>query len=180
MKHTIWKYFTNREKEEIWLNNMSMTGLALTGFFLFRYTFNDSDPGEYIYRVELLDKPPRGLEGQKYIKFMEENGAEHISSRSGWVYFRKRADEGQFIMHTTIDSKLAQCRSISTFWLFAACALILNGFGPIGCLVYLKEGSVFNLIFCIICLAAATIAFVHWNPLRKKIKVLKQERILRE
>ena len=46
-------YYMDAEKEELYLNDQAKRGRALTGYFLWRYTFEDCEPGEYIYRCLL-------------------------------------------------------------------------------------------------------------------------------
>ena len=48
MKHRMNRLFFiwQSAEEEKWLNNMAAKGLALTGVWLFRYEFEDSEPGE--------------------------------------------------------------------------------------------------------------------------------------
>lgn len=52
------KFFSNYEKEEIWLNEMAAKGLNLISVSFCRYGFEDGTPGEYNYRLELLDESP--------------------------------------------------------------------------------------------------------------------------
>ncbi|MCL1981543.1 MAG: DUF2812 domain-containing protein, partial [Clostridiales bacterium] len=96
MKKTIWKLFVDFEKEEEWLNEMSAKGLAFTDYFFGRYTFADSAPSEYVYRIELLENRKGHPESQKYLNFMAENGADCVSTWYRWVYFRKKAASGSF------------------------------------------------------------------------------------
>ena len=116
MKKHVWKLYMNYEKEEAWLNTMSAKGLAFTDYFLFRYTFEDSEPGEYIYRIELLENLPGHPESRKYLNFMAENGIEQISSWNRWVYFRKRAADGPFDIYSDIDSRIAHYKRIATLF----------------------------------------------------------------
>ena len=76
------------EKEEQWLNEMAAKGLALVGVGFCRYEFEDCTPGEYSFRLELLDNRPEHPESRKYISFVEETGAEQVGSYHNWVYFR--------------------------------------------------------------------------------------------
>lgn len=90
MKTIIRKAYWNYEKEEKWLNEMSANGFALTDYFWCRYVFTDCEPGEYIYRIELLEYLPTHPVSQKYLRFMEENGVEYVASTTRWVFFRKK------------------------------------------------------------------------------------------
>lgn len=112
MKTIIRKLFYNYEKEEKWLNEMSAKGFALTDYTWCRYVFTDCQPGEYIYRLELLEHSPTHAVSQKYIQFMEENGVEHISSYIRWVFFRKKAADGAFDIYSDADSKIKHYRMV--------------------------------------------------------------------
>lgn len=101
MSHVVRKYFADFEKEEQWLNDMSAKGLALVEYSWARYVFEESAPGEYIYRLELLEEDPKKAKSAEYLQFMEETGAERVPAGkrpSGktvnvnprWVIFRKK------------------------------------------------------------------------------------------
>ena len=57
MKKTIYQFFSvwDYDKEETWLNDMSAKGLLLHSVGFCKYTFEEGDPGKYIYRLELLN-----------------------------------------------------------------------------------------------------------------------------
>jgi hypothetical protein len=120
MKKIIKKAFWDFEKEEKWLNEMAVKGLAMTDYSWCRYVFNSSEPGEYIYRIELLKEPVTHPESEKYINFMEDTGAEFVGSYMKWVYFRKKASEGEFEIYSDTDSKIAHYKKIINYWNFFA------------------------------------------------------------
>jgi len=120
MKHIIRKAFWNYEKEEKWLNSLSAKGLAMTDYSWCRYVFEETLPGEYIYRIELLEKPAPHPESRQYIAFIEDTGAEFVASYMRWAYFRKKAEDGPFELFTDIDSRLIHSRRVRALW--AACA----------------------------------------------------------
>ena len=62
MRHSIMKLFMDYEKEEKWLNDMSAKGLQLVHYSFPRYTFEEGEPGEYTYRIQLLENIPSHLE----------------------------------------------------------------------------------------------------------------------
>ena len=173
MQKAIWRIFVNYEKEEAWLNKLSAKGLAFVGYFPFRYAFVESLPGEYTYRIELLDNHPSHPESQKYLAFMAENGVEHISSWFRWVYFRKRTENGQFDIYSDIESRIAHYQRINLLWLPLMILNILLG------LVNLRIGLEYlfgsgpslklsSLIVGILAITVGVIIFPCWNSLRKK------------
>ena len=80
MRTTIRKWFWAWEfdKEENWLNSMAAQGKALVSARYATYEFEDSIPGEYAVRLEMLENLPSSPEGQQYISFVEETGAEYV------------------------------------------------------------------------------------------------------
>ena len=117
MRTTIRKFFFvwDFDKEEKWLNEMAAKGLALVSTGFCKYEFEDCVPGEYKVCLQLLDKQPKHPEMQKYIEFMEETGAEHVGSFTRWVFFRKKASEGDFQLFSDNDSKVKYMTSMLSF-----------------------------------------------------------------
>ena len=117
MRQTIHKIFLvwDFDKEEKWLNEMAAKGLSLVSVGFCKYEFEDSMPGEYKVCLQLLDKFPRHPESKKYIEFLETTGAEHVGSFTRWVYFRKKATEGDFELFSDNDSRLKYLSSVISF-----------------------------------------------------------------
>ncbi len=114
MKHVIWKFWKawDFDKEEQWLNQMAAQGLALTGVSFCRYEFEETTPGAYTYRMELLKESIRHPESQQYIRFVEETGAKHMGTFSNWVYFAMPAGDGPFALHSDSESKIQHLKRI--------------------------------------------------------------------
>lgn len=92
MRQTIRKWFWAWEfdKEEKWLTDMAAKGKALVSARYITYEFEDSEPGEYAVRLEMLEHKPDSIEGRQYIEFVESTGAEYLGHALSWVYFRKK------------------------------------------------------------------------------------------
>lgn len=106
MRHTIWKTFIDYEKEEKWLNSMSAKGFQLVHYSFLKYVFEEGKPGEYIYRIQLLENLPSHGESKAYIRFLEDLGVEMVGSQLRWVYFRKKAADGPFELYSDLESKI--------------------------------------------------------------------------
>lgn len=186
MKHIMWRVYNNYEKEEAWLNEMAAKGLAFTDFFLCRYVFEDRQPGEYIYRIELLENHPGHAESQKYLDFMAENGVEHMASWHRWVYFRKKAQDGPFDIYSDIDSKMAHYKRIGMLFLPLGLAQACFALTQLSYLWgYLASSgssyySPLNLFAFCVCATTGAILLWGWNTSRRKIKRLRLEKNLRE
>ena len=101
MRQVIRKWFWAWEfdKEEQWLCDMAAQGKALVSARYITYEFEDSQPGEYAVRLEMLEHAPTSPEGQQYIEFVESTGAEYVGKVMKWVYFRKKTADGPFELH---------------------------------------------------------------------------------
>ena len=117
MRRTIRKLFFvwDFDKEEKWLNEMAAKGLCLVSVGFCKYEFEDCIPGEYRICLQLLDKLPKHPEMQKYMEFMEQTGAEHIGSFTRWVYFRRKASDGDFELFSDNTSRIKYLGSILSF-----------------------------------------------------------------
>lgn len=112
MKKVVHKWFMDWMKEEKWLNEMASKGLVLSSVGIGRYEFEESLPGEYAVKMELLDKMPDHPESEQYIRFVEETGAEHVTSYLRWVYFRKKTVDGTFELYSDCESKIKHMNRI--------------------------------------------------------------------
>lgn len=183
MGQIVWRIFFNHEKEEKFLNDMSKRGLAFTKYRLGRYMFQDAPKGEYIYRLELLEYPVNHPESQKYIEFMEETGAEFVTSFNGWAYFRKKASDGDFAIFTNVESRLKHYKRILNLILIVT--LLNLALGVLNLSTgYLNASSginKFNLSVSIFSLSVGILLLLFFLlPLRKKVLHLEKEKAIRE
>lgn len=181
MKTTVRKLFYNMENEEKWLNEMATKGMACTNISWGRYDFSQSQPGEYIYRIELLEDPPKHEKSRDYIAFLEENGIEVVDSYMNWIYLRKKATDGEFEIYSDIDSRIKHYQRINTFYtILIAC---LTATGIINIMNGLRTESNLYLIALILgiisILGSIGLFFVN-RPVYQQLKHLKRERDLRE
>ena len=164
-RKTIWKWFWvwEFEKEEKWLNEMAMKGWALVSVGFANYTFETSEPGEYIIRLEM-----HGHDND-YISFLESTGAEYVGRMVKWIYFRRDSGLGPFDLFSDIDSKLDHLSSIYRM-------LILVGIGNI----LIGIGNSLNSHLGWINLILASLLMYGAGIIKGKIDSLKKERELRE
>ena len=168
-----WDY----EKEEKWLNSLSAQGLALVDYTFCRYAFEECEPGEYSYKIQLLEQHPSHPESEKYIRFVEETGAEQVASCMRWVYFRKKTAEGPFEIFSDLESKIKQLTLIRNFMLpFAAMNLAIGMFNMINLVINVPEFSFLPLMN----IAIAVLIFVGARKIKKKTDLLKKEKTICE
>lgn len=101
---TKFRLYFNKDKETAWLNNMAKEGFALTKFFAGFYTFKACELGEYEYQIDFGDKMYAVTDD--YREFMAENNIEIVCLWGYWVFLRKRASEGEFVLYTDVESSL--------------------------------------------------------------------------
>jgi len=174
MRQTIHKGFWiwNFEKEEKWLNEMAAKGLSLVSVGFCKYEFEDSLPGEYRVCLQLLDNMPRHPESKKYIEFLETTGAEHVGSFTRWVYFRKKAADGDFELFSDNDSRIKYISRVIGFVALITVANLAIGINNVFMANWLSRPlnylGVINLVISLLGI---------WGTIRllKKRKKMKQE-----
>lgn len=187
MKYVIRKAFWDYEQEEKWLNEMSAKGLALTDCSGLRHVFEDAPNNQYIYRLELLEKLPTNPESRAYLKFLEDNGVECVSTFARWVYLRKNASEGAFYIFSDIDSKIKHYKRVFTginiiTWVefIAGLANLITAIVNINVDYRLGNFTAGNFTLGISSMICAGIFFMLSLPLYKKIQKLKQQKTIME
>ncbi|MCL2106752.1 MAG: DUF2812 domain-containing protein [Oscillospiraceae bacterium] len=122
------KAFADVQKEETWINEQCAEGWALVkiGVGGLKFMFEPCQPGEYIYRTEIVT-----LSGQKkkdYFGFSENAGVELITNQwwnMGLTYFRKKASDGPFELYSDVDGKIRQHGPLRNLYLFAGWIFIV-------------------------------------------------------
>lgn len=129
MRKTVRKWFWawDFDKEEQWLNEMAAKGLALRGTGFCRYEFEECVPGEYQVRLELLENHLSHAESRRYIRFIEETGAEMVGSWFRWVYFRKKTADGPFDLYSDNESRIKHLKRILALVLPLSIANLCTG-----------------------------------------------------
>ena len=147
------------DKEEEWLNSMAQEGWALTKVGFCKYVFERTEPGEYIIRLEMHDYE------DDYISFMRDTGAEYVGRVLQWLYFRKKAELGEFELFSDIDSRIAHLKNIG--WTL----LIVGGSNVI---LSLTTGYEYINLLCAVAMAYGL------GRIHGKKEALERERRIRE
>lgn len=169
-------YYMDAEKEELFLNEQVRHGRALTGYFFCRYTFEDCEPGEYIYRLDLLDG---GAQQQReYLDFLQESGIECAARWQNWVYLRRRASEGAFDLYSDNASKVRHLQKLAEFY---TSLLYLVGFPSLfNFVIFLSTGSVINLLCALLTLGIFALVFGVRKRTLSHLHALRAENRVRE
>jgi len=184
MKTKLWKAFLDYEKEEKWLNQMAAKGLAMTAYTFCRYTFEDCVPGTYIYRIELLEHSVNHPESVQYIRFMAENGVEHVDTYFRWIYFRKKATDGDFTIYSDFPSKIKHYQRISKIWFSIGFMELSIGALQLSFVIHGWNSGVqywiTNAAVGVLLISLGIILLSSWWGYTKRIKRLKREHEIHE
>lgn len=184
MKTKLWKAFWDYEKEENWLNELAAKGLAMTAYTFCRYTFEDCVPGEYTYRIELLEHGVNHPESIRYIHFLAENGVEHVDTYFRWVYFRKKTTDGPFKLYSDLPSRIKHYKRISNIWLIIGSMNLCLGFLQVCEILHSLEDSTrywpSTIVRGGLSFSLGIMLLSLWWCYNKKIKRLKRERTIQE
>ena len=175
MRQVICKWFWAWEfdKEEQWLNDMAAQGKALVSARYCTYEFEDSQPGEYAVRLEMLENSPTSPEGQQYIEFVESTGAEYVGRVLKWVYFRKKTAEGEFELHGDNATRIRHLKGI--VHLLLPLAIVNVGVGVYNLCIGIGLNSWVNVL-CAGASAAVTVLLgVGIHKLNEKKKQLERD-----
>ena len=179
--HTKYKWFWvwDFDEEEKWINQMSSEGKHLVAANWIKFQFKDGEPNKYIYRMQKIEGSPDKPSNKDYITFVEETGAEMVSSTAGWVYFKKEKDGKEFELFSDIDTKIKHLRKGSLLLLVTAIILILLGTANL--YMYVMEfPMILNLIVGISVIAVGVVFMFGYAKTKTKIKSMKSLRQLQE
>lgn len=182
MKKTIRKWFWAWDfyKEEKWLNDMSAKGLNLVSVNSNKYTFDEGTPGDYTVRMELLEKNSSAPESKKYIKFVEETGAEYLGTGMYYAYFRKKKTDGEFEIFSDIDSHIKHLnRALFLYGVPCGLMLYMTLYGLINNanFVYRHIPTLIGYLMCGVLFLFFGYGFLRFYLIKRK---LQNERILHE
>ncbi|MCO7125902.1 DUF2812 domain-containing protein [Sporolactobacillus shoreicorticis] len=185
MNKVVYRMFWDYEREEEWLNQMAAHRWALTRYFWARYEFEPCQSGEYIYRIELLEKSKKDRKSGEYLQLLKETGIMPIAFYMNWVYLRKPADRGPFQLYTDLDSRIAHYRRIKNMWY----AIILAELAAAGINFYIgltdllyetRLSGWINFAVGVLLLIGGGMLFLYNRRLERKIKQLEDEHLVHE
>jgi len=190
MKKIIHKAYWNPDKEQQWLNSLAARGLALTDYSWMRYVFEETDPGKYIYEIELLEKRIKNPESEIYLHFLEDAGVEVVATYFKWVFLRKKASDGPFAIYTDCESKIRYLKRIRNFWIGLTIMELIIGLMNVGLsMTYLIEESLkasgefpwMNFIGGSLCTGIGIVFFFTLLiPVHLQIRKLRKEQALHD
>lgn len=162
------KLYWDKDKEQNWINEMVQEGWTLTKYFLGIYTFEECEPGEYIYQIDLMGSTKE--EWNNFKEFVEDAGIEVVTQWYRWIFLRKKASDGEFEMYTDNESKACQYKRIRNFFAGAMGVEIICFFNSI--VRVLDTGSAVYWGFTLLILLFAIILGNESWKCHKKVKSL--------
>ncbi|MGN0793764.1 MAG: DUF2812 domain-containing protein [Aristaeellaceae bacterium] len=166
-----WFWAWEFEEEEAWLNEMAKQGKALVSARYLTYEFEDSAPGEYAVRLEMLADSPNSAAGQQYLSFVEETGAEYVGRVLKWVYFRKKAADGPFELHGDNATRIRHLKGIMRLVILLFLMEATVCFGNLS--IALGVGAVLNLFCALLCGVFAGLlvrGYIRLNERKKRLE----------
>lgn len=178
MKKKVHKIYYDYVREENWLNEMAAKGLALIDYNWATYTFEDSKPGEYTYRIELLDSRASHPVSQKYLEFLEDSGVEVVATFTWWAFLRKRTEDGPFEIYSDNASRIIQLKKVSRLWATFGFAELLIGLVNISLGLLPRQGQIHSPVNVFLGLLLVGIAigfFTLYFRTRKNLRRLEKD-----
>jgi len=116
MKKTVYKlnFIWDYDREEQWLNEMAKDGWRLDKYFFCKYDFVPCEPGEYEYKIQLLDESVNSAKSRDYLAFLREMGINVVSTWLRWIYLEKKADGEAFDIFSDRNSRLKHIKGVLT------------------------------------------------------------------
>lgn len=122
----VWRYFTiaDYEKEERWLNEMAREGWNLTAVGFCRYIFRRGKPGEYIYKLDVVERTESDEVKESYFNFLTDCGIRVVGEFKDWLFLQKPAAEGPFDMKNDTYAKLRRVNKVYSSAIRTLCRLL--------------------------------------------------------
>ena len=152
----VYRLYTDYEKEECWLNEMAGQGWHLVRYRRGGYHFEQGEPGEWIYRIELLPAEPRSAASQEYLSLLLDTGAEAVSTHARWVYLRRSTAMGPFVLFSDLESRIGHYRRVLKL-LTTALATLVGCAGALFVVSGESGGLAFQIPMVILALAVAVL-----------------------
>ncbi|MFA7502925.1 MAG: DUF2812 domain-containing protein [Anaerovoracaceae bacterium] len=180
MRREIFKIFWAWDygKEEMWLNSLAAKGLALVSVSAFKYTFEESEPGEYQIRQELMENLPSNSESVQYIRFLEDTGVEYLGSVVRQAYFRKKSIDGKFDLFSDNASRIKHLKRLVSLLAVLAVAMLINSLST--GIFYFSTGEGIMLALMVLCIVLCVLlGYGTWRIIRS-IRRLQKDMVLFE
>ncbi|MBO7270112.1 MAG: DUF2812 domain-containing protein [Bacteroidales bacterium] len=122
----LWRFYSvaDYEKEEAFLNEMARAGWNLTAVGFCRYIFRRGNEGEFIYKLDMVERSESDEVKESYFNFLSDCGIRVVGEFKDWIYLQKPASEGPFDMKNDTYAKLRHVNKVYSFSLRTVCNLL--------------------------------------------------------
>ena len=187
-KKKVWRFFSKAEyeSEEKWINEMAKEGWNLTAVGFCRYIFRRGTPGEYIYKVDVVERTASDEVSESYFNFLTDCNIRIVGDLTDWIYLQKKAADGPFAMKDDAYAKLRTvnkaysfavrtlCRLLAIFAVIVAICLVGMSLASVDAVYDFFEGVTFGVsTSALIALAVIWVRII--NKLRHKVNQLIKE-----
>jgi len=151
------------------VNEMASQGWHLKKFTWIRFTFEQDEPGSYIYRHDELERFGSAYEDE-YLDFLKSSGIEQVDRSGNFVFFRKPAHEGPFELYSDKKTKI---NNLSKKITLLSLILVLNLFIGITGLISISGGQHTDMLKLLLNSTNILIVMLLVGPILKLIRVRK-------
>ena len=122
----LWRFYSiaDYEKEEAFLNEMARAGWNLTAVGFCRYIFRRGNEGEYIYKLDMVERTESDEVKESYFNFLTECDIRIVGEFKDWLYLQKKAADGPFDMKDDTYAKLRTVNKVYSFAVRTLCRLL--------------------------------------------------------
>lgn len=151
------------------VNEMASQGWHLKKFTWIRFTFEQDEPGSYIYRHDELERFGSTYEDE-YLDFLKSSGIEQVDRSGNFVFFRKPAHEGPFELYSDKKTKISNLSKKITL---LSLILLLNLFFGITGLINISGGQHTDMLKLLLNSTNILIVMLLVGPILKLMRVRK-------
>ena len=122
----LWRFYSvaDYEKEEAFLNEMARAGWNLTSVGFCRYIFRRGNEGEFIYKLDMVERGESDEVKESYFNFLSDCGMRVVGEFKDWIYLQKPASEGPFDKKNDTYARLRHVNKVYSFSLRTVCNLL--------------------------------------------------------
>lgn len=147
------RLYFDKDKETKWLNEMSNLGWAMSSFFAGFYKFEPCSKGEYTYQIDFGNK--FFSISDDYKEFMEDSDIEIVQTWGFWVFLRKIASKGDFVLYSDVDSQIEHYKKIKLMFKIVTIIELLGFFYELFAAIQLHSPIIWGFALIILSLVVA-------------------------
>ncbi len=174
-------------KEEPWINEMAAKGANLVKPGTLFATFEDGQPGEWVYCIHVLADGAKTRKGREYLDFLRSTGLEVVWAGGQVAYLRRPAEAGAIELMSDRNSQVSYLRRLISWWageiavVLSTLVITIPSLLPAG---QVTEKPVLDVLFLSALVAAAlgvgVVNAFRLARLASRVRALERERAVQE